>query len=94
MKPTISVLGLLPSQAHIIEGAYKNRAKFRFVDGDGCKAQKIKAIANGSDAIFMRSKHANHNTFVALKSAHANFQMVNGGMNSLHIAIGEFLNDK
>lgn len=94
MKPTISILGLLPSQAHIIEGAYKNRAKFRFVDGDGCKAQKIKAIANGSDAIFMRSKHANHNTFVALKSAHANFQMVNGGMNSLHIAIGEFLDGK
>ena len=91
MKPTISVLGLLPAQAHVIEKAYKNRARLRFWDG-GDPIATLKAMANNSDVMMMRTKHCSHRTHELLKSFGAQITMVNGGLNSLQESIEEYLN--
>ena len=88
---TISVLGLLPSQANIIAAKYKDKATFKFVDGNGATLTAIRNISDRSDAIFMRTRHANHGTFNLLKRCGAVFTMVSGGMTSLDKKIEEYL---
>lgn len=90
-KTEISVLGLLPAQAHTIKNMFKSRAKLKFWDG-GDPPDSLKAIAKNSDAIFMRTKHASHNTFEVLKRWGANPTLVNGGLNQLQAAIEGYLN--
>lgn len=91
MKLTISVLGLLPAQAHVIEKAYKNRARLRFWDG-GDPVDTLKAMVNNSNAVFMRTKHCSHKTQSLLKSFGAKIHLVNGGLNSLQESIEEYIN--
>ena len=89
----IGVLGLLPAQAHAIENVYRGKAKFKFWDG-GDPIDSLKAISRNSDAIFMRTKHCSHATQTLLKQYGADFTLVNGGLNQLQTAIGEFLNGR
>ena len=92
-KVEISVLGLLPAQANVIKQHYKGKAKFKFWDG-GDPPDSLKAIARNSDAIFMRTKHASHNTIEFLKRWGANPTLVNGGLSQLQAAITGYLHDK
>ncbi len=87
---TISVLGLLPAQAHIIERACKGRAKLRFWDGGAIDT--LKSLVRNSDVVFMRTKHASHKTQEFIKRHGANIIRVNGGLSSLQTAIEEYLN--
>ncbi len=86
---TISVLGLLPAQAHAIERACKGRVRLRFWDGGA--TDTLKALVRNSDAVFMRTKHASHKTQDFIKRYGANVIRVNGGLSSLQQAIEEYL---
>lgn len=92
-KLEISVLGLLPAQANVIKQMYKGKVKLKFWDG-GDPPDSLKAIARNSDAIFMRTKHASHNTLDFLKRWGANPTLVNGGLNQLQSAIEGYLNGR
>lgn len=88
----ISVIGLLPAQANIIEKEFKGRIDITFWDAR--RTATLKPLCHNSDAVFMRTKHANHRVYQSIKKYGANIIHVNGGLDSLKTAIETYLNDE
>ena len=92
-KPIIGVVGLLPQQAGALQEKFGGSLDIRFWN-DGDDKGRLRAIAEGSEAVFLHTRHAGHHTDQLLKTYSANLRRVTGGTSTMEVAIRAYFINK
>ena len=92
-KPIIGVVGLLPQQAGALQAKFGGSLDIRFWN-DGDDKGRLRAIAEGSEAVFLHTRHAGHHTDQLLKTYSANLRRVTGGTSTMEVAIRAYFINK
>ncbi|MEN9843491.1 MAG: hypothetical protein RLZZ612_1320 [Pseudomonadota bacterium] len=88
-KPlSITVVGLLPGQAHMIKNEYKF-IRLHFVTSDGGHGKKLTALAKSNDYVVQMIDFIRHAVGDTVRSVNDNWIYVSGGMTKLREKLTE-----
>ena len=88
-KPRVTVVGLLPGQAALIEKEFGDAVELHFVTSDQTASQKLKGLCRTSAAVLTMTGFISHAAEDLIKANGGNLIRVQGGMSSLRDAITE-----
>ena len=88
-KPRVTVVGLLPGQAALIEKEFGDAVELHFVTSDQTASQKLKGLCRTSAAVLTMTGFISHAAEDLIKANGGNLVRVSGGMSSLRDSITE-----
>lgn len=88
-KPRITIVGLLPGQASLIDREFNDAVDLHFVTSEQSTSQKLKGLCRTSAAVLAMTGFISHTTEDVIKANGGNLIRVSGGMTSLRDAITE-----
>lgn len=85
--PRVTVVGLLPGQARMIEGEFSRSLDLHFVSSDESNSARILSLASTSTRMLAMTNFISHQHEDAIKRGGGNLERISGGMSTLRAAL-------
>jgi hypothetical protein len=92
-KPIVGIVGLLSSQAGMLQERFGGHLDLRFWNNGEDKG-KLSAMSQACEVVFLHTRHAGHFVDQMLKANRANIRRVTGGVSNMDVSVRAYFEAK